>query len=88
MSQTKHTTGTELESKQLTIQMGQTEVRSTYAYLYSVGESFSREVVSESPEASRDRHLDRQRPLAKSFESRERPLATGIYVAGGLRRLV
>ena len=54
----------------------------------SVGESFSREVVSESPEASRDRHLDRQRPLAKSFESRERPLATGIYVAGGLRQLV
>ena len=38
----------------------------------SVGGSFSREVVSESPEASRDRHLDRQRPLAKSFESRER----------------
>ena len=25
MSQTKHSTGTELESKQLTIQMGQTE---------------------------------------------------------------
>ena len=34
MSQTKHSTGTELESKQLTIQMGQTEVRSPYAYLY------------------------------------------------------
>ena len=55
---------------------------------HAVGESFSREVVSESPEASRDRHLDRQRPLAKSFESRERPLATGIYVARGLRRLI
>ena len=33
LSQTKHSTGTELESKQLTIQMGQTEVRSPYAYL-------------------------------------------------------
>ena len=42
----------------------------------------------ESPEASRDRHLDRQRPLVNSFDNRERPLATGIYVAGGRRRLV
>ena len=30
----------------------------------TVGGSFSSEVVSESPEASRDRHLDRKRPLA------------------------
>ena len=40
-------------------------------------------LFSESPEASRDRHVDRQRPLAKSFESRERPPATRLRVARG-----